>query len=488
MTALKMLAIDLGASNGRGIIGSFDGKSISLEDIHRFENGAVTVNGSMHWNILGLYQNILQALQCSKASGNISSMGIDTWGVDYGLLDKNGKLLGIPYCYRDSRTVNAVDDVRRKISDEEMYKLSGLQIMNINTLYQLCTEPEHIISSAETLLCIPDLLNYFLTGLKMTEHSIASTTQMLSPNALKWNTALLDKLGLPQRLFTEIKPSGTVLGPLSDSVLAATGVNNMPVVMSASHDTASAVVATPAQSEDFVFISCGTWSLMGVESDVPVLTDTSFAEQYSNEKGAFQKTLLLRNIMGLWLLQEVRRIWKLEGKVYSYAELAQLARQADDIASVVDPDAPCFVAPANMVSEIAEYCRRTGQYVPHTEGETVKCILQSLALKYRLTISNLERITNKKLPAINIIGGGVNNTLLCQMTADCTGLDVIAGPDEATAMGNLLMQAYALGELGSLSEMREIVRNSVPTVHYQPNSDSRWDNLYEKFIKLSQAQ
>ena len=486
MTALKMLAIDLGASNGRGIIGSFDGKSISLEDIHRFENGAITVNGSMHWNILGLYQNILTALQNAKSAGHISSMGIDTWGVDYGLLDKNGKLLGIPYSYRDSRTANAVDNVRKKISDEEMYKLSGLQIMNINTLYQLCSEPDYIINNAEIMLCIPDLLNYFLTGLKMTEHSIASTTQMLSPNSLSWNTELLDKLGLPRKLFTEVKPSGTILGPLSDSVLAATGINNMPVVMSASHDTASAVVATPALGEDFVFISCGTWSLMGVECDTPVLTDTSFAEQYSNEKGAFKKTLLLRNIMGLWLLQEVRRIWKLEGKSYSYAELAQLAREADDISSVVDPDASCFVAPSNMVSAIAEYCAKTGQYIPQTIGETVKCILQSLALKYRLTITNLERITGKTLPAINIIGGGVNNTLLCQMTADCTGLGVIAGPDEATAMGNLLTQAYALGEIGSLAEMREVVRNSVPTVHYRPVKSERWDALYEKFINLPQ--
>lgn len=484
MAKLRVLALDLGASNGRGIIGSYDGTRMELADCHRFENGAITVNGGMYWNILGLYRNILESITKAAADGPLAGVAIDTWGVDYALLDRAGNMLASPRSYRDGRTNGALERVAALVNDDEMYAASGLQMMNINTLYQLKSEPAYLIENAETMLNIPDLLNYFLTGKKMSEQSIASTTQLLATRGLKWNTDLIARVGLPERLFAPVRPSGTILGDINGDARASTGVYELPVIMSGAHDTASAVVATPAVGDDWVFLSCGTWSLLGVESDEPVINAASRAEQYSNEKGAFQKTLFLRNITGLWLLQEVRRIWKLEGRTYNYVELGALAREAGDIPSIIDTDDPAFTAPENMVRAIREYCVRTRQPEPETVGQVVRCILQSLALKYRLTIDKLEKILGKKLNVINMIGGGVNNTLLCELTANCTGRTVVAGPDEATAMGNLLLQAYALGELKDLSEIRAVVRASVPTKTYTPVRSDRWDELYARFQQL----
>ena len=490
MKDLKMLAIDLGASSGRGIVGSFDGKKIELKENHRFTNDPVMVNGRFTWDIIRIFHEIKNSIRNTHLDGdNVKTIGIDTWGVDYGFIDRHGRMIGNPTHYRDVRTDGICDYVNKLVSLDKIYGSTGIQSLNFNTIYQLAAEkrdnPE-IFDIAEKLLFIPDLLGYFLTGKAKTEYTIASTGAVLNAESRKYAFDLLDSLGVPQSIFTEIVEPGYNLGKLLPDVKEEVGGVDADIVKVASHDTASAVLAVPAKSDDFVYISSGTWSLMGMELKAPLINEKTRALNYTNEGGVDGTIRFLKNIMGLWILQESRRQWKREGKEYSFSELAILAKEAKPLQSIIDPDDQLFATQGNMPRRIAEYCQKTGQHVPQSVGETVRCILDSLALRYRYTVKDLSVLSGKTVKAINIVGGGTQDKLLCQITADACGVPVCAGPVEATAIGNIMTQLMSLGEVKDLKEAREIVSASFETVSYTPSGDSAmWDEAFAKFCELS---
>lgn len=491
------LAIDLGASSGRGIIGRFDGSRISLEETHRFQNGPVNVTGRMYWDILGIYSNIRQAIWKAAAERELESVGIDTWGVDYGIIGRDGRLLSNPCHYRDSRTDDILQYTDKLMTDDEIYRATGIQTMNFNTVFQLAAdmrENPHIYSvdtvsgSGNKILFIPDLLNYFLTGEMATEYTIASTGAVLDPFTKKYSDAVLDGLGIPKDIFCgEPVMPGTVLGKLND-----TDINEIcraKVVTVASHDTASAVLSVPTSSDRSVYISSGTWSLMGTELSAPLINDQTRRLNYTNEGGVGGTIRFLKNIMGLWILQECRRRWVAEGHEYSFRELTELAAKSDikPFASIINPDLRIFASPGNMPQRIRDYCRRTGQTVPQTVGETVRCVIDSLALCYRYTAENLSALTGIKPDGINIVGGGCQNGLLSQITADASGLPVTAGPIEATSVGNILSQLISDGEVSGIKEARQLVAESFEMQKYEPgkiSESSDADASYEKFTKL----
>lgn len=486
---LKMLAFDFGASSGRAILGKLEGDRLVIEEIHRFPNDPVMVRGSLYWDILRLFFEIKQGILKCINSGNedLASMAVDTWGVDFGLLDENGQLLGNPYHYRDSRTDGMIEEVFKVVPEEELYKKTGIQLMKINTIFHLYSMKHNnspLLREAKTLLLTPDLFNYFLTGVKCSEYSIASTTQLLDAEKREWCFELIDKLGLPREIFADIVPCGTIIGNLSAEIADELGCSQIPVIATASHDTQSAIASVPSTDKDYVYISCGTWSLMGVELDHPVISEKSRTLAFTNEGGVDNKISFLKNIMGLWLVQECKRQWDKEGEKLSYAELEALANQAESFVSFVDPDHESFISPGHMPDKIREFCRRTNQPVPETKGEIVRCIAQSLAMKYRLTVDSLEEILGKKLNVIHMVGGGIKDKMLCQFTANATGREVVAGPVEATAVGNLMVQAMALGEVKNLAEARKIVKNSFPTTVYKPKDINVWSEAYSKFKKI----
>ena len=485
-----MLAIDLGASSGRGIVGSFDGKKIELKENHRFTNDPVMVNGRFTWDIIRIFHEIKNSIRQTALDGDdIKTIGIDTWGVDYGFIDRHGRMIGNPTHYRDLRTDGVGDYVDKILPLSDIYTSTGIQSLDFNTIYQLAVEkrdnPE-IFDYAEKLLFIPDLLGYFLTGEAKTEYTIASTGAILNAESRKYAFDLLDKLGVPQKIFTELVEPGYKLGKLLADVKEEVGGVDADIVKVASHDTASAVLAVPAKSDDFVYISSGTWSLMGMELGAPLINEKTRALNYTNEGGVEGTIRFLKNIMGLWILQESRRQWKREGKEYSFSELAVLAKEAKPLQSVINPDDKLFATQGNMPRRIAEYCAKTGQHVPASVGETVRCILDSLALRYRYTVNDLSVLSGKKVGAINIVGGGTQDTLLCQITADACGVPVCAGPVEATAIGNIMTQLMSLGEVRNLKEAREIVSASFETVNYTPSGNKeQWDEAFVKFCELA---
>ncbi len=486
---IKMLAFDFGASSGRAILGIFDGEKLSTEEIHRFSNDPVNVNGSFYWDILRLFHEIKQGILKCVNSGNkdISSIAIDTWGVDFGLLDQNGNLLGNPYHYRDSRTDGMMEEVFKLIPKDELYKKTGIEFMWFNTIFQLFSMKYNnspILDKAKTMLLTPDLLAYFLTGEKKSEYSIASTTQFLDADKRGWSDEIISKLGLPRDIFTEIVPTGTVVGNISSEISEELGIDRIPVIATAGHDTQCAIAATPTDEDDFVYISCGTWSLMGIENDNPVLTDESYKLSFTNEGGVDNKICLLKNIMGLWLIQESRRKWIKEGDEVSFAQLENLAKEVLGFKSFINPNHSLFVAPVDMPESIREFCRNTNQQVPQSKGELMRCIYQSLALEYRLTVEKLEKLLSKKLPVIHMVGGGIKDEFLCQFTANATGRKVIAGPIEATAIGNLMIQAKALGKVKDLKEMRRVIANSFEPKVYEPKDTGEWEKAYEEFKKI----
>lgn len=491
------LAIDLGASSGRGIIGRFDGSRISLEETHRFQNGPVNVTGRMYWDILGIYSNIRQAIQRASAECELASIGIDTWGVDYGIIGKDGRLLSNPCHYRDSRTDDILQYTDKLMTADEIYRATGIQTMNFNTVFQLAADMRdnpHIFSadavsgSGNKILFIPDLLNYFLTGVMATEYTIASTGAVLDPYTQKYSDTVLDGLGIPKDIFCgEPVMPGTVLGRLNDTDISESC--QAKVVTVASHDTASAVLSVPTSSDRAVYISSGTWSLMGTELSAPLINDQTRLLNYTNEGGVGGTIRFLKNIMGLWILQECRRRWAAEGHEYSFGELTGLAAKSDikPFASIINPDLRIFASPGNMPQRIRDYCRRTGQTVPQTVGETVRCVIDSLALCYRYTAENLSALTGIKPDGINIVGGGCQNGLLSQMTADAAGLPVTAGPVEATSVGNILSQLISDGEVSGIKEARQLVAESFEMQKYEPgkiSESSDADASYEKFTKL----
>ncbi len=486
--AKRVLAFDFGASSGRAIIGTLDNGKITLNEVHRFSNDPVTVNGTFYWDVLRLFHEIKQGLLKAKQAGGFDSIGIDTWGVDFGLLDKDGVLLENPVHYRDKRNIGMVEKAAKYIGKDEMYKLTGIQFMDFNTAFQLLSIKENrpeLLARAQSLLFMPDLFAYFLTGNKVSEYSIATTSQLVDINTRDWSKEMLKKLGLPEKIFNRIVPSGSVTGYLSDEICEELGLEKVPVIAVCGHDTQSAVTAVPSEKEDFAFISSGTWSLFGTETKKPIVNDLSYSFNVTNEGGFGYSTAFLKNICGLWLIQESRRQWIREGKEYSYAELEKAALREKPFARFIDPDAPEFAVPGNLPARITEYCRRTGQSVPENEGQTVRCIYESLALRYRAVLEGIEKCTGKKYDSLNVVGGGTKDTLLCKMTADACNITVYAGPIEATVMGNVAVQLISGGDIADVVEARRIIANSGQLKCYSPENTAAWDEAYEKFKSVT---
>lgn len=467
--AKTVLAFDFGASSGRAIRARFDGGRIGYEEIHRFENVPVTANGHMCHDVGYIMAEVETAL--GKA-GPVDSLAFDTWGVDYGLLDGAGRLLRPPCHYRDGRTHGALEQACKAIPAQELYRLTGSQIMEINTLFQLMRDD---LAGAETLLFMPDLFAYLLSGVKACERSIASTSQMLSPVTREWSAPVLEAFGIRQDLFAPLVDSGTVVGEYQ----------GIKVIAAAGHDTQCAVAAMPlALGEDAAFLSCGTWSLLGCEMDAPILTEESASLGLSNELGAGGKVHYLKNISGLWLIQELRRSLAETHKKYSYNELERLARESLPLRSFIDPDAEAFAGPGGMPEKIRSYCRRTGQPVPETPGQLARCIYESLALKYRLALGQICQCTGRHFDVLHLLGGGTKDGFLCQQAADSLGLPVAAGPVEATALGNVLLQLAALGEIKDISEGREILARTEPVKRFEPGPAEGWDEAFARFTKI----
>ncbi|HEV3477699.1 MAG TPA: rhamnulokinase family protein [Rubrobacteraceae bacterium] len=486
------LAVDLGAESGRALLGRFDGERMALEEVHRFPNTPVLLPDGLHWDVLGIFAQIKDGLaRTAKDAGRIASMGVDSWGVDFALLDEDGALISNPYHYRDSRTEGMAERAFDRMPREEIYEVTGIQFMPINTLYQLLAmEGSPLLGAAHSLLLIPDLIGYWLTGERACEFTNASTTQLCDARSGGWAGELIEAMGFPRHIFAEIIPPGTQLGSLLPGVADETGAEGgIPVTAVASHDTASAVVAVPAESETFAYISSGTWSLVGVELPEPAIALEGLRANFTNEGGFGGTTRFLKNVMGLWLLQECRRTWAREGQDYSYEELTRLAEAVGVAGSLVDPDDPGFLPPGDMPGRIRRFCAETGQSPPEEPGAVVRCVLESLALKYRWALERAEAITGRRAEVVHIVGGGVRNTLLCQLTADATRRPVLAGPVEATALGNLMVQAYALGYLGSLEEIRAAVRGSPVEVRdYEPEgSGDDWEEAYERLQRIMGA-
>jgi len=483
----KILAIDLGASSGRGIIASLDNGKINLKEIHRFPNNGVWVGKAFMWDVLHLLDEIKQAIVKANNDGGFDLIGIDTWGVDFGILDENDELISNPVHYRDERNDIGAKEAFEILSSEEIYKRTGIQIINFNTLYQLfymAKHRKHLLDNAKTFLFIPDLLNFFLTGVAKNEYTIASTSQMLNPYTKEYDTKLLEELGIKTDILCDIIMPGETVGELSDDVCEELKVNKAKVVAVGSHDTASAVVSVPCEDKDFVYISCGTWSLFGTELDTPIICDEGYKSSYTNEGGCGNKIRYLTNIMGLWLIQESRRSWIKQGNELSFLDLENLARESKPFKCFIDPDAPDFGKPGDMPKRIYEYCKRTNQTPPETIGETVRCIYESLALKYKYALINLEKITNKKFSSINIVGGGTKDPFLCSMCADSCDVKVSAGPIEATALGNIAMCLINAGEIKDVAEARRVIKNSFPIKEYTPNHTLDWDKAYERFLEI----
>ena len=491
MKKIKMLAIDLGASSGRGIVGTFDGEKITLEENHRFPNEPVMVAGQFTWDIVRILHEIKTAIRkCANSDDrDIASIGIDTWGVDFGFLDKKGHLLANPVHYRDTRTVGMPAYSAETVSADEVYDITGIQVLELNSLYQLLAvqknNPE-LFDIASDMLFVPDLLNYFLTGYKQTEYTIASTSQLLDAKKRDWSWELIEKFGLPEKLFSKVVAPGTVCGSFLPSLSEEFGGINPKVISVAAHDTGSAVLAVPAKSEKFIWLSSGTWSIMGTETKDPVISEKSKEYNFTNEGGYGNTIRFSKNITGLWVEQESKRQWEREGEKVSFGELATWAAEATPLRCFIDTDNPRFATPGNIPKRIQEYCRETGQYVPQTKGEIVRCILESLAMRYRYTVECIDEMCGEKIPAINIVGGGTKEEQLSQFAATACGRPVYAGPVEATALGNIAAQLIALGEIKDMWEARQIIANSFEVKEYQPERDKKaaWDEAYGRFLKL----
>ncbi len=484
----RYLALDLGAESGRALVGAFDGDRLAVVEVHRFPNRPVRLPSGLHWDVLALYAECRAGIAAAGRDGPLASLGVDAWGLDFALLDARGALLGNPYTYRDARTDGMLDVAYARVPREEIFEQTGIQLIAVNSLYQLLAARragDPALDVAATFLTIPDVMAYWLTGERACEMTNATTTQCFNPRTGTWAVDLLEHLDVPARIFPPVVPPGTVLGRLSDAGAGGPGGTAPRVVVPASHDTASAVAGTPLLDADRAFISSGTWSLVGMEVPAPIVTPAALAFNLANEGGVAGRTCLLRNVTGLWLIQEVRRAVAREARPTTYAELTDLARVAAPFRAVIDPDHPDFVRPDGMPAAIRATCRATGQDVPEDLGQLVRTALEGLALRYRWTIDGLERVTGRPVRAIHVVGGGARNGLLCQMTADATGRPVLAGPAEATAIGNVLVQAVAAGRLGSIEQGRELVARSFPTEVYEPGPRAPWDAAFERFLRLT---
>lgn len=483
----RVLAFDFGASSGRAIIGCFDGDKITLKEVHRFSNDPVSVGGTVYWDVLRLFYEIKQGIIKAKIAGGFDSIGIDTWGVDFGLIDSEGKLMENPVHYRDARTVGLVDEAFKTMPKEKLYGITGIQFMELNTLFQLISLKKYrpwMLERADKMLFMPDLFGYMLTGKMCAEYSIASTSQLIDLDKKTWSKEILDAFGIKESIFAPLVQPGTVLGELSKEVCEECGVDPVPVISVCGHDTQSAITSVPCEDGDFAFLSSGTWSLFGTELDKPIVNETSMNINITNEGGFDGSTGFLKNIIGLWLIQESRRQWKREGKEYSYADLEKLALAAEPFKCFIDPDAPEFVPHGNIPERVREFCRKTGQYVPETVGEIMRCIYESLAMKYRLTFEKLRECTERDYPVIHVIGGGTKDGLLCQMTANSCDRTVKAGPIEATVMGNVAVQLMSDGSVKNIGQARKIVADSSELKTFEPKDTDKWAGAYEDFLKI----
>lgn len=464
-----VLAFDFGASTGRAIKAEYNGKSLKYSEVHRFENIPTTYGGHLCWDFPYLLGEVKKAIDmCS----DVDALAFDTWGVDYGLLDENDRLIGLPVNYRDSRTAGMPERIFKKISPYALYKATGNQIMPINTLFQLAAEEK---KNAETLLFMPDLFVWALCGNKTAEKTIASTSQMYGFENGNWNYEIARLSGIN----TDILP------PLADSSAVAGEYKGIKVIKVAGHDTQCAVAAMPADSEKCsAFLSCGTWSLIGCECDTAVLTEQSMADELSNELGANGKVNYLKNISGLWLIQEIRRNFKAAGKAYSFNDMEQLARAEKQFACFIDPNAPEFAAAGGVPEKIRSYCKKTNQPVPESDGALVRCIYESLAMKYRFAVNQLMENTGRRFEVLHLLGGGTKDSFLCRMTADSLGISVLAGPAEAAALGNILLQLIALGDIKDIDEGRAVIRVQESIIQYNPENTDAWESAYEKFCAV----
>jgi len=487
MSSAMIAAVDLGASSGRVMLGRVSARQLDLTEVNRFPNGPVRLHDTLLWDILSLYSGILDGLRAAgREAGRIDSVGIDSWAVDYGLLDASGALLGNPVHYRDVRTDGVMEQVLTKLDPGELYEVTGLQLLPFNTIYQLvaaASTPQ--LEAARRLLLVPDLLGYWLTGAQVAEVTNASTTQLLDVRSRTWATGLMERVGINPSLFAPLVEPGACVGQLLPHVLEETGLAGpVPVTAVGSHDTASAVVGVPATGERFAYVSCGTWSLVGVELDSPVLSRASREANFTNELGVDGTVRYLRNVMGLWLLQESLRMWNAAGLPHDLITLLDEAARIPAFTAVIDPDDPAFLPPGDMPARIAEACRRTGQTPPQSQAETVRCILDSLALAYRRVVRQAQQLSGREVDVVHMVGGGSRNALLCQLTADACGLPVVAGPVEAAALGNILVQARALGAVsGDLAALRDLLARTQELTRYEPKGDpAAWEAAERRIV------
>lgn len=483
------LAFDLGASSGRAMLGTlYDGK-LELTEIHRFANQMQWINGHYFWNIFSLFNELKTGLRkCVKEQGiQPESIGIDTWGVDFVHLNTEGLILSLPFAYRDSRTNTSMGDLFQIVPAPELYADTGIQFMQFNSLFQLFSmvkEKSSLLDITDSILFMPDALNYLFTGVKKSEFSIASTSQMLIPGTCNWNIELVEKAGIPSHILPDLVLPGTVLGNIQPEIALETSSESIPVVAVAAHDTGSAIVSVPGLENNFVYLSSGTWSIMGLESSRPIISDHTRQLNFTNEGGVEGTIRFLKNIMGMWLIQEVQRIWEGEGAKYTWPQMVELARRSEPFKFLINPDDNLFLNPRDMTQAVRDYCYQTAQGTPHSHGETIRCIYDSLALKYKYTLEQIREVSNQPIEVIHIIGGGANNDFLNQLTADATGLQVIAGPTEATAIGNILIQAKAMGYVKSVREIRQIVADSFDLVKYYPTNELNWTETYQRYLDI----
>ena len=494
MKAKGYLAIDLGAESGRVVLGAVAEDRLELHEIHRFGHQPLPLPTGLHWNFSHLWSEMLQGVRlavawAAKEQIPLASLGVDAWGVDWGTITPGGELLGLPHCYRDEAHRNAFERLMRDPGGDAIYEATGIQLLPLNTLFQLAARQESepaVLEQADKLLFIPDLFHYLFTGRAVVEETIASTSQMTEPHTGRWATDLLRQLGLPTQLLAEMVPPATTLGPLLPQIAAEVGLEvPLPVVVPASHDTAAAVAAVPAgRDTNWCYLSSGTWSLMGAELDAPIVSSEARDAPFTNERGVGGSIRFLKNIIGLWLVQQCRQALAREGRDYTYAELTEAAAGAEPFRTLLDPDHPPFMLPGAMLEKIATYARRSDQPVPETPGQFVRCCLETLALIYRRTFEKLEQVTQQRYEILHIVGGGGKNRLLCQMTSDAIGREVVVGPEEATAAGNVLTQALGAGDVKDRWHIREIVAASFQLTHYHPGDGEAWNSAYERFLKL----
>ncbi|WP_211745735.1 rhamnulokinase family protein [Paenibacillus sp. Marseille-Q4541] len=486
---MSVLAYDLGASSGRAVLGLLHNSRIEIREVHRFSNNPVFAGERMHWDILRILHEMKQGLLKAKQEGEtVRSVGIDSWAVDFGIVGKDGELLGNPYHYRDPHTSGVMEEVLTKIPAETIFRKTGIQFLPFNTIYQLAAlkkRDSYLMREGAHLLMIPDLLRFFLTGEKQHEFTNATTTQLFNPVTNDWDRELIHQVGIPEEWFGSIVAPGTEVGMLRTAVTKELGISSVPFIAVAEHDTGSAIAAVPANEGPFAYLSCGTWSLMGTEVDAPVMNEKTLASNFTNEGGVDHTYRLLKNIMGLWIFQETIREWEQEGLNVNYNKLLGLAEQATPFQHFIDPDDSLFLPAGNMTSRIREYCKQTNQRSPETQGEIIRCILESLTLKYRYVFELTEQVSGHSFSGLHMVGGGIHNRLLCAWTANAIGKPVYAGPVEASAIGNVIVQWIHEGVFSSLTEARKAIKESFPVLTYEPEGSEAWKEAYLRYVKYT---